>query len=80
MNVPKKAWFLSSALQVITWAVLQSKSNDPGTPELEHRSKILALLQSSHALTMLRWEFFASLMNKWDKCSFQPLLRLTLVI
>lgn len=59
--VSKKAWFLFSAFQVITWAMLQTKREDPSTLELERWSKILALLQSSHALTMLRWEFYANL-------------------
>lgn len=69
-KVPKKACFLFSALQVMTWAILQIKREHPGTLELEHWNKILALLQSSHALTMLRLDFFASLMKSGTNAVF----------
>lgn len=79
MKVPEKAWILSSALQL--WAILQTKREDPGTLELGCWSKIVALLQSSQCTDHAEaGTSCKSLMNVWDKCSFQPLSRLTLVI
>lgn len=76
MEVPKKDWFLFSALQVITWAMLQIKREDPST--LEQNFGIATVKScTDHAEVGI---FCKSLMTKWDKCSFQPLLRLTLII